>query len=44
MGKFKTGKGLPCGFALLPGKSVEVYTIMVDALLRKVDADGNIHR
>jgi len=44
MGKFKTGKGLPCGYALLPGKSFEVYTFMLDAIVRKVDSDGNTYR
>jgi len=44
MGKFGAGKAIPCAWALLPGKSQEVYTFMVDALVRKLDSDGNSHR
>ena len=44
MAKFESGKGLPCGWALLPGKSSEIYTFLIDKLVEKVNADGISHR
>jgi len=44
MAQFSSGKGLPCAWALLPGKSTAVYTFLVDALIEKIDADGTTHR
>ena len=44
MGKFETGKGLPCGWALLPGKSSAVYTFLIDAVVEKLNSDGTAHR
>lgn len=44
MAKYKTGKGLPCGWALLPGKSAEVYQFVFDKLVELVDSDGTVHQ
>ena len=35
MGKFATGKAIPCCWALLPNKSEESYQLLIDAVQRK---------
>jgi len=40
MGKFATGKAIPCGWSLLPNKKEESYAMMLDAIMRKVNRDG----
>ncbi len=44
MAKYNTGKGLPCGWALLPGKSEEVYQLMLDGIMTKINTDGEVHK
>ena len=43
MAKFKTGKGLPCAWILLPCKNEEVYQLMFDSVLGKLNRDGQNH-
>lgn len=40
MGKFATGKAIPCGWTLLPNKKEESYMLMFDAIMRKVNREG----
>jgi hypothetical protein len=44
MAKYNTGKGLPCGWALLPGESEEVYQLMLDGIMTKINTDGEVHK
>jgi len=40
MGKFATGKAIPCGWALLPNKKEETYMMMLDTIMWKVNREG----
>ncbi len=40
MARFRTGKSLPCCWALLPNKKEETYQMMWDAILNKINKDG----
>jgi len=40
MGKFATGKAIPCGWSLLPNNKEESYMMMFDAIMLKVNREG----
>ena len=44
MGKFAQGKALPCAWAFLPGKSEDIYEVLVRVLLEKINKDGGQHK
>ncbi len=40
MCEFATGKSIPCCWALFPSKSEDIYQLMLDAVLRKINRGG----